>query len=265
MKRLLKNGINHIAVLIKFYYLKFSKNYKKVDISNPKTIPIIIISFNQLFYLKDLIFTLHKWNYNNIIIIDNASTYKPLIDYFDEIKEQVSIHRLKRNYGHMVFWKKRELFMLYGKSYYIVTDADIVPYKECPEDFLLYFKNLLDKNKGITKVGFSLKIDDIPESNPNKQKVIKWESKFWEQKIDGGYFYAEIDTTFALYRPKENPVNKNFYRAIRTGPPYIAKHGGWYIDSENLTKEQKYYMETSNSSSSWRLDENGNLINEEYK
>jgi hypothetical protein len=68
----------------------------------------------------------------------------------------------------MVFWKNKEIFNTYSKGYYVVTDSDIVPNKNCPSDFLLHFKTILDKHYSLSKVGFSLKIDDIPNSNSNK-------------------------------------------------------------------------------------------------
>ena len=47
-----------------------------------KSIPIIIISFNQLEYLKKLITFLKERHFKNIVIIDNMSIYKPLLDYY---------------------------------------------------------------------------------------------------------------------------------------------------------------------------------------
>lgn len=229
-----------------------------------KLIPIIIISFNQLFYLKKLINFLKRHNYKNIIIIDNNSSYPPLIEYFNEIESTVTIHRLKQNYGHLVFWKVKELFEIYSNGYYAITDADINPILECPEDFLLYFKKVLNKNMNITKVGFSLKIDDIPDTNFNKEKIVKWESQFWRTKTNDGDFKAGIDTTFALYRPKYIHDEGLFLRGCRTNFPYIARHGGWYINNNKLTEEQIFYFQNCNNSSSWRVNENGELINQDY-
>lgn len=231
---------------------------------NLKSIPIIIISFNQFFYLKLLIDFLKKHNYNNIVIIDNNSTYKPLLEYFDEIESMATIHRLKENYGHLVFWKVKELYEKYSKGYYVVTDADINPIAECPNDFLGYFKKILDNDFKITKVGFSLKIDDIPASNANKEKILNWESRFWSNHTSDGDYIAAIDTTFALYRPKYNYNEILFLKGCRTKCPYTAKHGGWYIDSIKLTEEQKFYFESCNRSSSWRVDSNGELVRREY-
>jgi len=57
---------------------------------------------------------------------------------------------------------------------------------------------------------------------------------------------------------------QNFYKAIRTNEPYIAKHWGWYLDNNNLTKEQQYYMKMANKSGSWRINEEGQLIERHY-
>ncbi|KFC59373.1 hypothetical protein FEM08_19770 [Flavobacterium gilvum] len=249
-------------------YVKLKNDFFNKTVINQnkdhKLIPIIIISFNQLFYLKQLIDFLKKNNFKNIVIIDNNSTYKPLLEYFDKIESDVTIHRLKENYGHLVFWKVKELYKKYSKGYYVVTDADINPISECPEDFLLYFKKILDKDLKITKVGFSLKIDDIPITNVNREKILKWESRFWQHCTNDGNFMAAIDTTFALYRPRYDHNQNSFLRGRRTKYPYAAKHGGWYIDSNRLTDEQKFYLENCNESSSWRVDKNGKLIKIEY-
>ncbi|PWB21791.1 glycosyltransferase family A protein [Flavobacterium sp. HTF] len=229
-----------------------------------KTIPIIIISFNQLHYLEKLIDYLTKHNYKNIVIIDNNSTYKPLLEYFDKINSIVTIHRLKDNYGHLVFWENKGLFEKYSKGYYALTDADINPIPECPGDFLNHFKKILDKDQKITKVGFSLKVDDIPNTNLYKDRILKWESQFSKDERKDGNFAAEIDTTFALYRPGYQYDIANFYSACRTKMPFVARHGGWYIDNRNLTEEQKFFFANCNESSSWRVNEDGIMDNQNY-
>ncbi|WP_179346233.1 glycosyltransferase family protein [Winogradskyella ursingii] len=222
-----------------------------------KSIPIVIISFNQLYYLKQLIDFLKKHGYYNIVILDNNSTYPPLLDYLKIIDNQVKIHRLEENYGHRVFWENKQLFNTYAKGYYVVTDPDIVPVDACPEDFLYHFKTIIDANAHVNKVGFSLKIDDIPETNKEKATILNWEKQFWEKQTKSGNYIAKIDTTFALYRSRKiYPISLDFFKAIRTIFPYIAKHGGWYIDSENLTKEQEYYIKSVNNSSSWLNNSN---------
>ena len=265
-------GLKHFALgglkIIRLFYVTrikyiFNSNVKSQN-KNYKSIPIIIISFNQLFYLKQLIDFLKINNYTNLIIIDNNSTYKPLLDYFETIESSVTLFRLKENLGHLVFWKNKEIYNKYSKGYYVVTDPDIVPLEECPKDFLLYFKSILEHNHRLTKVGFSLKLDDIPETNPKKNKILDWESKFWSIQNKDGNYPTAIDTTFALYKPNYLYDKHNFYAAIRTKAPYQARHGGWYLDAENLTKEQKYYFANCNESSSWKINDNGDLFTKDY-
>lgn len=226
---------------------------------NPNLIPIIIINFNQLFYLKQLIESLQKRDYNNIVIIDNLSTYQPLLDYYKTIETEVNIHRLKTNEGHLSFWEQSDLVKKYTKGYYVVTDADVVPISDCPDDFLNTFRILLNKAYDRAKVGFSLKLEDIPEYNPQREKIKDWEAKFWKTKIHPKAYKAEIDTTFALYRPGYNYQKKNFTKAWRTDFPLQARHGGWYINPNSLTEEQKYYQKTANESASWLLENDGEL------
>lgn len=263
--KIIKN--HRISKLTRYYYFRFINNYfNKTTIKqhkNYKSIPIIIVSYNQLFYLKKLIKYLLINEYSNIVVIDNNSDYEPLLKYFDELKNEVVIHRLSKNYGHRVFWEQKNIFNKYNKGYYVLTDPDIVPLNSCPNDFVLKFKQILDKNWKLSKVGFSLKIDDIPDTNPNKIKILEWENRFWKNKTKNGNYQSSIDTTLALYPPKNIwSFRENFYYAIRTNTPYTAMHGGWYMDVDNLTEEQKFYIETANSSSSWNINNQGDLAND---
>lgn len=249
----------------KVWYTHNFNTTVKAQLKNPKCIPIVIISFNQLFYLKQLVNFLLKNEYTKIVIVDNNSTYKPLLDYFETIKNQTIIHRLEENIGHLSFWKRSDIFKIYSKGYYVVTDADIVPVNECPNDFLEIFRKLLDQAYDRTKVGFSLKLDDILETNPNKEKIMLWESQYWQSKVKSDVFKAEIDTTFALYRPNYRCQLKHFTKGWRTDYPMQASHGGWYIDINNLTEEQQFYMKTANDSASWQIDKQGELMNLKHK
>lgn len=264
----IKAIVKRKIIIFKLFNMQlFNSLFNNIVVShneNYKSIPIIIISFNQLFYLKQLIDFLKKHKYENIVIIDNNSTYQPLLDYFKQIESSVTLHRLNMNYGHLVFWKNKALFEEYSKGYYVVTDADIVPIFECPDDFLMNFKKILDKDFRITKVGFSLKIDDIPESNNNKGKILDWESKFYKIRNKEGNFIADIDTTFALYRPNYKLNESDFYCAYRTQIPYVAQHGGWYLDNEHLTEEQKFFFAHCNESSSWRINKEGKINKKIY-
>jgi len=259
-----------IKNLIHFCFYKYlikTNKLLKEQRKNPLSIPIIIISFNQLFYLKQLINFLLERKFENIIIIDNSSTYPPLLKYFEEIKENVTIEFMSSNNGQNVFFNDKELMNKYGKGYYVLTDADIVPNNSLPENFMAILLNYLDKyfNK-INKVGFALNIDDIPDHFPQKDKVINWEEKFWKDLFEPNAYNAHLDTTFALYKPSypSRFYNVEFYKAIRLAENFTSKHGGWYKDIHNLSDEDKYYMNSAKNFSSWNISNDGDLKSNGY-
>jgi hypothetical protein len=129
----------------------------------------------------------------------------------------------------------------------------VVPVEECPDDFLHFFRDMLKKHRLAQKIGFSLKIDDIPDCYAMKEDVIKWESHFSHDFVKDEFLYrAPIDTTFALYRPrgKRKHANNNI-EMYRTAWPYMAKHLPWYIDSKNPDDENRYYIEQSTLTTYW--------------
>jgi hypothetical protein len=87
-------------------------------------------------------------------------------------------------------------------------------------------------------VGFGLRIDDLPAAYAHRDAVIAWEQRFWQDEVEHGVFRAPIDTTFAMTRPRVGYVLEP---ALRTGPPYVARHLGWYVDSAHPTDELLYY------------------------
>ena len=134
LRKYLKNNlikkISKFKSILRFKLFKFYNNVFNLKVINQnlnfKTIPIIIISYNQLKYLKLLVEKLQSNGYSNIVIIDNNSKYPPLLDYLKSIEDKVIIHYLKENFGHMVFWKNKEIFDLYSKGYFVLTDPDVI-------------------------------------------------------------------------------------------------------------------------------------------
>jgi hypothetical protein len=70
--------------------------------------------------------------------------------------------------------------------------------------------------------------------------VIAWEQRFWDDEVAPGLFRAPIDTTFAMTRPRVGYVLEP---ALRTGPPYVARHMPWYADSAAPDAELRWYRE----------------------
>lgn len=214
-------------------------------------IPIFIISYNRTETLRLCLERFLKDGYRNIIIVDNASTNQKHLRYLKGvISDRVKVHFLDKNYGHHVVWECGLFNDLVKSEYYVVTDPDILPLEECPSDYVEKFYEVLRKFPEKTKVGFALKIDDLPEDYRFKYDILRAESFYWENCIAYGDFRiydAELDTTFALYRPGMQKNNSVFYRAIRFGAPYVARHLGWY---PNDYGQKEYYAQVVKFSTS---------------
>lgn len=233
---------NSIDVLKLKFKRKFA--FKNLNIiKNNHSIPIIINNRNRLYDLRKLLDYLESKDFKQILIIDNQSTYLPLIEFYKDTKYEV--HRLQTNLGYLSLWKIN-LFKKFKNHYYVYTDPDILPIPECPDDFLHYFKDCLEKNTHIEKIGFGLKIDDLPK-NPTSQKIIEIENKFWKKKIDKYLYEAPIDTTFAMYKP--NSFGGYWLKSLRTNFPYLARHLTWYDDRDH--NEDKFYNQNIIKNSSF--------------
>lgn len=210
---------------------------KKLDMSE---VVAFINCRDRIETLKKLIDWLEVFGIKNIILVDNKSSYKPLLDYYK--KTQCQVLPLDRNAGHKAPWDSMAIPIMAKNRYYILSDPDIIPVESCPVNAIEYFFSILQKYKNIQKVGFGLKIDDIPDYYHLKDTVIKWEKQFWLKEIEPNIYLAPIDTTFALYRPNST---YELGRSLRTGKPYIARHAPWYQNLEHLSSEEKYYMKSS--------------------
>lgn len=255
MKRIFRPVWGAIKSLKLTYWWIVSLGYK-LRLLDFYGIPVIINNFNRLTFPAQLIEFLKKCGLTNIIILDNHSTYPPLLEYYE--KGECQVIREPINHGHLALWKSGH-YHKYKWNYFFYTDSDVVPVEECPKDFVEYMKSVLDNDYTLDKVGFGIKIDDLPDSFSLKEKVMNYERRYWQKEVKPGLFEAPIDTTFTLYRPFSNIRNGEIYtlKALRTGAPYLIRHLPWYMDSEKLTDEEKYYQETCNSSSSLGKQQKG--------
>lgn len=229
-----------------YYFLR--ERISPSSIKSGKEIPIIINNFNRLTTLQQLIKALTDRGYNNIYILDNASTYPPLLAYYKSCP--FTVFYLPENLGFKALWKSpfRKCFC---NDYYIYTDSDVVPVKECPNDFADYFLYELKRHPMARKIGFSLRIDNLPDCYAYKEKVIHWESRYFTQATQDGLYRAPIDTTFALYRPRVGLSRSRLVEAYRTAYPYQAEHLPWYSDSAHLTEEELYYINHCTHITEW--------------
>lgn len=251
MNKTLKHFLASTFGILTFLHLSQGVKNRIIDIYSHKidykSIPIIINNRNRITFLKQLIGSLEVRGYSNIIILDNDSTYPPLLKYYKTCSAQVIY--LHENLGYMAL-SKIHLFKKIQKGYYVYTDPDVVLIDECPDDFLLSFYKIMQKHPTLMKVGFSLKIDDLPDCYENKQKVLDHEISFWEKRIDNNCYLAQIDTTFALHRPY-SMISTYRGKMVRVGYPYQLHHLPWYQDSRSLSEEEQYYIEHATIGGHW--------------
>lgn len=203
-------------------------------------IKAFIVNRNLLTPLKNTVEFLLKESRVEIVIFDQQSTYPPLLEYYNQCG--LSVVYSKENGGPHSVWGT-QLRPHFNSNYFIVADSDCL-YDDVPSDWLDKMLDVLN-NTSVFKVGFSLDIFDLPNTEVANQAV-EWEKKYWTKREDLGWD-AHVDTTFALYRPHSGFS----YDALRLDKPYCVKHSPWYLTRESVTDEWKYYLETASSVSTW--------------
>ena len=199
--------------------------------------PVIIIVRDRLSPLLQLLEWLERVDQREIWLCDNASTYEPMLKFLANTSHRVVFNG--QNLGHRAPWLSGLAAELGADRPFVVTDPDVVPTETCPLDALDYFAETLLKHHDMDKVGFSLRIDDLPPHFAHRHSVVAWERQFWMNQFTPGFFFAPIDTTFAVYRPGLGHLNS---RSLRAQPPYEARHLPWYENTLEPTEEQRYYV-----------------------
>jgi hypothetical protein len=217
-----------------------------------KTVPVFIISFNRVAYIRQVIDRLESLDFQNITIIDNASTYEPLKDYLGQSPHNVV--RLTENLGHLALWKSGRFQKIIEREKFILNDSDVVPADDCPADITSHLDEMLERYPRHTKAGLSLRINDLPDHYAFKQVVLECEAPFWVNLLDDGNYESALDTTFALYRPGVDCSEERWWRSIRAAPPYSALHLPWYQDTSVMSEEDRFYQRAvAGISSQWSI------------
>ena len=253
------------AEIIRQYYLSDNKMHSS-DAANVKPIdgltsileiptdldiyeiPIFINNFNRLGCLKKLVDWLISAGYHRIFILDNASTYQPLLEYYKLFNNDndVCVIQFDRNWGYKALWHSGILELLNVESPYVYTDSDVLPVDGCPKDVLCHLLNILRRYPFLKKVGLGLVTNDITCVDAEKIKEI--EKRYYLHQMEENVYFGAVDTTFALYR---NYRHYNLYVSARTTGNCMAYHLPWYYDYKNLPDDERYYAEHANNSASF--------------
>lgn len=208
--------------------------------------PIYINCRDRVSTLRDLVAWLERAGHERIVLLDNDSTWEPLIDYLGATPHQVV--RLGENLGCRALWDAG----LVPDEWFVYSDPDLVPIEDCPLDAVCHLRELAERH-GAVKAGLGLYLDDLPASLP----CLAWERSLVSEDrlLEPGVFSSLIDTTFAIYRPSAAFTP----HAIRTGHPYQVRHPSWYLTESQLSDEDRHYLafaRSDASGSSWAQGQN---------
>ena len=216
-----------------------------------KALPIFINSRDRLGCLQQLVDWLLAAGYTNLSVLDNASSYGPLLSYYSVLEQMgVKVYYLRENMGYRALWKSNLLELLRIDTPYVYTDSDVVPGRECPDDLLRYLLRVLQRYPYLKKAGCALAYEDITFFDA--EDIRRKEAHFYDIALEKDVYFAAVDTTFALYR---NRRHYSLYESARLGGRLTIRHLPWYYDYEHLPEDERYYLEHAEHSSTlaWRM------------
>jgi hypothetical protein len=227
-------------------------------------IPIFILTCDRLECLKKSLQSYYDCIKTpfEIIVIDFGTTFTNTIDYINSLEENgTKVYRMDKIYKpselNMANNCIQDYFSTHIGSNYIVTDPD-VELDRTNGDILDVYSYFLEANPAINVVGPMLRIDDIPDWYPYKKGIMDGtmglHKKFHSLPINKiiyndneiKYVSAPIDTTFGMYKMRDSW--QRLRHGARVLSPYSARHLDWYINFNDLTPDQEYYMNNSSDS-----------------
>jgi hypothetical protein len=211
-------------------------------------IPVIINNRDLYTWPVAMVHRIMKYdNVGDIIIVDNESTYPPLIHWYDR-QSLVKVIKCS-NLGHAGAWISGAVSYL-DSEYYIVTDGDL-GLEDTPDDTLMVLLEKLQSMPSIEKVGLGLNWQRVFSDSPYYNRLNLYEKDRWDksQITNDVYVDVAIDTTFALYN-----VPRYFIGGGSLTFPYVARHYPWELTKKEYeaNKEFKYYIENASESCSYK-------------
>lgn len=200
-------------------------------------IPVIINNRNRLSTTKKLVEDLQKRNTSDIRIIDNASTYPPLLEWYDTLNN-VEIIRA-HNVGHLALFSLGIVNTI-AHDWCFYTDADIELNENMPMNYQEIMLNLALKYN-IDKIGLALNTSDLPDHYQLKNMVIGNEALWWLKEVESQVFEADTDTTFCLIKKVDQ------FNSLRIAGDFTCRHKPWYLNLNDLDEEEQYYLSHNDS------------------
>ena len=226
-----------------------------LSLSETFNLPIFINCRDRLGCLQQLVDWLLAAGYRRIFLLDNASTYPPLLAYYEDIIQdgRVTVVHFSRNFGHRAIWLTRLLERLDITTPYVYTDPDVLPVEDCPKGIVARLYQILRRYPFLAKVGAGLKTDDLPPTRVSVQ-IAQGQAAYRQVPVEEELYYAACDTTFALYAPIRHYT---FSPAMRTGGRLLLRHLPWYLDPQHLPEDEAYYIAHADASSTFARNVKG--------
>ena len=104
-----------------------------------KNIPIVILNRDRLIPLQEQVLALKSKGYHNITIIDNQSTYPPLLEWYIESGLDVFYNNVTENSCHAfrdLVLMRHPKFIEITSDWFVFNDSDIIPLDTVPENFI---------------------------------------------------------------------------------------------------------------------------------
>jgi hypothetical protein len=213
-------------------------------------IPVYIVCRDRVSDLRLLVAWLLEAGMQSITLLDNASTYPPLLEYYSLLESgyaldfPVKVVRLGRNLGHLALFQSG----LQPPGAFFLSDPDLIPLG--PPSGIHYLWELSQRYPAFQKLGFGLELEGATMPQP----VLEAERGFWapQLRLEAGVYRAPIDTTFALWLPGRQ------LNGIRTGHPHVMRHTSYFTDYSRLdllSEEERYYLaHVEGTTSGWAED-----------
>lgn len=212
------------------------------------SVPVLLLSFNNPTLFRLLVDQLRTCFNASVTILDNGSTYEPMITYLRSLSTDphISVHFFQENFGpHVLFGERGAPIMKTLPQHFVLADSDIKLSDFTPKNFICVLARLTDVMH-VPKAALALDLSDHDEMFPQetfyptvKQSIYTHERSLYQKaRVDGWpiinatVYHAETDTTFAVYikqflTAKGDGMFHFAYRAVRVGSIFAAKHRPW--------------------------------------
>lgn len=225
-----------------------------------RQIPVFVNSYEQLTYLRDSIDWFLAHGFANITVMDQGSSYPPLLAYFaqPDFRDRIRLLRF-RNIGPRRAVRRAAAMTGYDKPF-LFTDPDL----ELPQDPDPYFVTRLlqlGRRHDVVKVGLALDIhsDRVNGDLPLGRYTIRsYFKRFFRNRVERNVFRVGVDTTFFAYVPRPEPRREDILSsqpripALRiAGPGFLAQHRPWLFQNGMPPEEEHYYRNRTSIASTF--------------